>query len=231
VSLKSAIRNPQSAILKSVVFLASLGPLGWLVWAAFTGNLSANPLSDLTNETGVWTLRFLCITLAITPLRRITGWNSLIRFRRMTGLFAFFYGILHFLIYVIVDRFAGLDFPDGIVAWSTVRNLAASVGEDVYKRPFITVGFTALMLMVPLAATSTSGMIRRLGGRRWNRLHRLVYVSAAAGVVHYWWLVKADVSRPRIYALVVGLLLAFRLWWWARKRVLSPVRTPALSRN
>jgi sulfoxide reductase heme-binding subunit YedZ len=217
--------------LKPVVFFASLGPLAWLVWAAFTGNLSANPLSDLTNETGVWTLRFLCITLVLTPLRRITGWNSLIRFRRMAGLFAFFYGTLHFLIYVIVDRFAGLDFPDGFVAWSTLRNLAASVAEDVYKRPFITVGFTALMLMLPLAVTSTAGMIRRLGGKRWNRLHRLVYVSAIAGVVHYWWLVKADVSRPQIYALVVGLLLAFRLWWWGRKRVLSPVRTPALSRN
>jgi methionine sulfoxide reductase heme-binding subunit len=227
---KSAIRNPVSA-LKPVVFLASLGPLAWLVWAALTGNLSANPLSDLTNETGVWTLRFLCITLAVTPLRRITGWNSLIRFRRMTGLFAFFYGSLHFLIYVIVDRFAGLDFSDGIVTWSTLRNLAASVGEDVYKRPFITIGFTALTLMVPLAATSTAGMIRRLGGKRWNRLHRLVYVSAVAGVIHYWWLVKADTSRPQTYALIVGLLLGFRAWWWARKRVVSPVRTPALSRN
>ena len=210
-------------ILKPVVFLAALGPLAWLIWATFTGNLSANPLSDITNETGVWTLRFLCITLAITPLRRITGWNGVIRFRRMTGLFAFFYGTLHFLTYVIVDRFAGLDFPDGFVAWSTVRNLARSVGEDVYKRPFITIGFTALMLMVPLAATSTAGMIRRLGGRRWNRLHRLVYVSATAGVVHYWWLVKADIRRPAAYGLVVALLLAFRAWWsW--RRVAAPVR-------
>jgi methionine sulfoxide reductase heme-binding subunit len=230
VGFKSAIRNPVSA-LKPVVFLASLGPLAYLVWAALTGNLSANPLSDLTNETGVWTLRFLCITLAITPLRRITGWNSVIRFRRMTGLFAFFYGSLHFLIYVIVDRFAGLDFSEGIVTWSTLRNLAASVGEDVYKRPFITIGFTTLMLMVPLAATSTAGMIRRLGGKRWNRLHRLVYVAAVTGVIHYWWLVKADISRPQTYALIVGLLLGFRAWWWARKRAVSPVRTPALSRN
>src|SRR6267378_2317521 len=112
-------------ILKVCAFAASLGPFVWLVWAALTGNLSANPLSDLTNETGVWTLRFLCITLAITPLRRLTGWNVVIRFRRMAGLFAFFYGSLHFLIYVIADRFAGLDFPDGIVAWTTVRNLIA----------------------------------------------------------------------------------------------------------
>ena len=200
-------------VVKPAVFVASLGPAAWLVWAVVTGNLSANPLSDLTNETGVWTLRFLCITLALTPLRRLTGWNGFVRFRRMAGLFAFFYGTLHFLIYVIADRFAGLDFPDGFIAWSTVRNLARSVGEDIYKRPFITIGFTAWTTMVPLAATSTAGMIRRLGGRNWNLVHRLVYATVALGVTHYWWLVKADISRPRIYAVVVGLLLAFRVYW------------------
>ena len=115
-------------VLKPLVFLAALGPAAWLVWAALTGNLSANPLSDLTNETGVWTLRFLCITLAITPLRRITGWNRWIRFRRMAGLFAFFYGTLHFLTYVIADRFAGLEFPNAVVAWTTVTGLAAPYG-------------------------------------------------------------------------------------------------------
>jgi sulfoxide reductase heme-binding subunit YedZ len=208
-------------VLKPVVFVAALGPAGWLVWAALTGNLSANPLSDLTNETGVWTLRFLCVTLAITPLRRITGWNSLIRFRRMVGLFAFFYGTMHFLTYVIVDRFAGLDFPNGIVAWTTIRNLAKSVGDDIYKRPFITVGFTAWSTMVPLAVTSTAGMIRRLGGRLWNKIHRLVYVTASAGVIHYWWLVKADVRRPITYGVVVGLLLGYRLYW-ARLRSVVP---------
>jgi methionine sulfoxide reductase heme-binding subunit len=208
------------------VFLASLIPVAWLVWAALTNNLSANPLSDITNETGVWTLRFLCVTLAITPLRRLTGWNAVIRFRRMAGLFAFFYGTLHFLTYVIADRFAGLDFPDGIVALSTVRNLAASVGEDILKRPYITVGVTALTLMVPLAVTSTAGMIRRLGGKRWNQLHRLVYASAIAGVVHYWWLVKADVSRPQTYALVVAVLLGFRVWW-ARRRSSIPLAARA----
>jgi sulfoxide reductase heme-binding subunit YedZ len=213
-------------LIKVLFFCASLGPAAWLVWAALTGNLSANPLSDLTNETGVWTLRFLCITLAITPLRRITGWNALIRFRRMAGLFAFFYGSLHFLTYVIADRFAGLDFPDGIVAWSTLRNLAGSVGDDIYKRPFITIGFTAFVLMVPLALTSTAGMIRRLGGKRWNRLHRLVYVSGVAGVVHYWWLVKADIRNPAAYAAVVALLLGFRLWWLQR-RTTAAVRSPA----
>ena len=183
-----------------------------MIWAALTGNLSANPLSDITNETGVWTLRFVCITLAITPLRRLTGWNAAIKFRRMTGLFAFFYGTVHFLTYVIVDRFAGLDFPDGMVALSTVRNLIHSVGEDVYKRPFITVGFTAWMTMLPLALTSTAGMIRRLGGRRWNLLHRLVYATGLLGVLHYWWLVKADVSRPLTYGAVVALLLGFRIY-------------------
>jgi sulfoxide reductase heme-binding subunit YedZ len=168
-------------------------------------------LSDYRNETGVWTLRFLCATLAITPLRRLTGWHALIRFRRMLGLFAFFYASLHFVSYLIFDRFAGLDFPNGIVSWTTVHNLAAAVADDVYQRPYITVGFAAFVAMVPLAATSTAGMIRRLGGRRWQMLHRLVYVSAVCGVIHYWWLVKADVSRPQAYALVVGVLLGFRL--------------------
>lgn len=197
-------------VFKPVVFTASLGPLAWLVWAALTGNLSPNPLSDITNETGVWTLRFLCITLAITPLRVITGWHAAIRFRRMTGLFAFFYGTLHFLIYAIADRFAGLDFTNGMFTLATARNLVASVGEDIYKRPFITVGFTAWMTLVPLAITSTAGMIRRLGGRRWNLLHRLVYLTAVLGVVHYYWLVKADVRRPVTYGIVVGVLLAVR---------------------
>jgi sulfoxide reductase heme-binding subunit YedZ len=205
-------------VAKPACFLAGLAPAGWLVWAALSGGLSANPLSDVTHETGVWALRFLCVTLALTPLRRLSGWNSIIKFRRMAGLFAFFYGTLHLLIYTIADRFAALDFPDGIVSWSTVRNLAQSVGADVYKRPFITIGFTAFVLMIPLAVTSTAGMIRRMGGKRWAALHRLVYVSAVAGVVHYWWLVKADISRPRIYALVVALLLGFRVWWAARAR-------------
>ena len=204
-------------VLKPLVFLASLGPLAWLIWAGLTGNLSANPLSDLTNETGVWALRFICASLAITPLRRLTGWNWLTRFRRMIGLYAFFYGSLHFLVYTIVDKFAGLEFIDGIVAWSTARNLALAVWDDVYKRPFITIGFTALVLMLPLAITSTAGWIRRLGGKRWAALHRLVYVTGVAAVVHYYWLVKADVSRPLIYAAVVALLLGMRVYWARQK--------------
>ncbi len=212
-------------LVKPAAFLAAVAPSAWLVWAALHGQLSVNPLSDLTNETGVWTLRFLCLTLSITPIRRATGWNDAIRFRRMLGLFAFFYGSLHLLTYAVADRFASLDFHDGVLAWSTARDLAVSVGSDVSKRPFITIGFTAWLCMAPLAITSTAAMIRRLGGRRWRALHRLTYATAIAGVLHYWWLVKADVRRPQMYALVVGSLLAFRLWRWAR-----PAGVPMMKR-
>jgi methionine sulfoxide reductase heme-binding subunit len=200
-------------VAKPVIFLAALAPAAQLAWSAATGTLSANPLGDLTHETGTWTLRFLCITLAITPLRRIGGWNRWIRFRRMAGLFAFFYGTLHLLTYVIADRFAGLEFQNGIVAWTTLTSLTRAVWDDISKRPYITVGFTAWATMVPLTMTSTAGMIRRLGGKRWTRLHRLVYATAILGVAHFWWLVKADIRRPLTYAVVVGLLLTFRVYW------------------
>jgi sulfoxide reductase heme-binding subunit YedZ len=225
--------------LKPVVFLASLGPLFYLIWAALTGNLSANPLSDLTNETGVWTLRFLCITLAITPLRKLTGWNPFIKFRRMAGLFAFFYGSLHLLTYAIADRFAGLEqaggwvealsgghAPGGALVVATLRALAKSIGEDIYKRPFITVGFAAWITMLPLAITSTAGWIRRLGGKRWNRLHKVVYVTGILGPLHYWWLVKADVSRPLTYAAVVAVLLGARIYWNRARKQAIPARVP-----
>jgi sulfoxide reductase heme-binding subunit YedZ len=199
-------------VAKPILFVAALGPAVYLTWAALTNHLSANPLSDVTNETGVWTLRFICITLLITPFRNVTGWNALVRFRRMAGLYAFFYGTLHFLTYVILDRFAGLvDFPNGIVSLTTVHNLTKSIIGDIAMRPFITVGFTAFVLMIPLAITSTTGWIRRLGGKRWALLHRLVYGTAIAGVVHYWWLVKADIRRPMIYGAIVAVLLGFRL--------------------
>lgn len=213
-------------IAKPLVFAAGLAPAAYLTWAVFTNHLSPNPLSDVTNLTGVWTLRFVCITLAITPVRRLASWHVLTRFRRMTGLFAFFYGSLHFLTYAILDRFLGLDLvldrlggvqAGSIFAPDVFRSLAMSVGADVFKRPFITVGFTAFVLMIPLAITSTAGWIRRLGGRRWNLLHRLIYVTAIAGVVHYWWLVKADTSRPQNYAVIVALLLGFRLYTRYRK--------------
>ena len=182
-------------VLKPALFVLCLGPLGWLVWAAFTGGLGANPISTITKETGTWTLRFLVLTLSVTPLRRITGWNEAVRFRRMIGLFAFVYGSLHFLTYIWLDQFFAVD----------------EIVKDIRKRPFITVGFTAFSLMVPLALTSTTASIRRLGGKRWQRLHRLVYFSAIAGVSHYWWLVKADIQRPQIYAAIVAMLLGFRV--------------------
>ena len=150
----------------------------WLVWAALTGNLSANPLSDITNETGVWTLRFLCITLAITPLRRLTGWNAdhpVPPDGRALRVLLRLAALPHLRHRRPLRRRS--TFPDGIVAWTRSRNLATSVGEDIYKRPFITIGFTAFVLMVPLAVTSTAGLIRRLGGKRWQALHRLVYVA------------------------------------------------------
>jgi sulfoxide reductase heme-binding subunit YedZ len=197
--------------LKLLVFAAALIPFSHLVWRGFNGNLTADPLVEITNETGIWTLRFVVITLAITPLRRLSGWNTVIRFRRMLGLFAFFYAMLHFTTYLVGDRFASLDFPDGFVAWSTFINLLASIWEDVAKRPYITVGFIAFVSMIPLALTSTARWIRRLGGRNWQRLHRLIYLTGIAGVVHYWWRVKADTLHPLIYAVLVALLLGYRL--------------------
>ena len=188
--------------LKAVLFAAALGPVAWLGWGAWTDALGANPIETITRETGTWTLRLLVLTLAITPLRRLTGWNDAIRFRRMLGLFAFFYGTLHLLTYVWLDQFF-----DG-----------AALLKDVYKRPFITAGATAFFVMLPLALTSTAGMIRRLGGRAWRRLHQLVYLAAIAGVVHYWWLVKADIRRPRTYALLLAMLLGYRAFVALRSR-------------
>jgi sulfoxide reductase heme-binding subunit YedZ len=206
------------------VFVAALAPAAWLVWSALYGDLGADPLAEITHQTGDWTLRFVCITLAITPLRRLTGWNAAIRFRRMAGLYAFFYGSAHFLVYVVADRFAGLvDFPQGIVSWDTASRLLASIGADIYKRPYITVGFSALVLMLPLAVTSTAGWIRRLGGKRWSALHRLIYVTAILGVVHYWWLVKADIRHPATYGAIVAVLLGVRMYWTRqRPRAKSP---------
>ena len=197
--------------MKLFVFAAALVPFAHLIWRGYNGDLTADPLVEITNQTGLWTLRFVVITLAITPIRRVTGWNPIIRFRRMLGLFAFFYSVLHFLTYLVGDRFASLDFPDGFVAWSTLVNLLASIWEDVAKRPYITVGFIAFVSMIPLALTSTTGWIRRLGGRNWQRLHRLIYVTGIAGVLHYLWRVKADTLHPLIYAGIVSLLLGYRL--------------------
>lgn len=182
-------------VIKPLVFLACLLPFGWLVLGMFTGGLGVNPVETITNTTGIWTLRLIAITIAISPIRWITKWNPLILLRRMVGLFAFFYGTLHFMTYFVLDH--SLMF-DGL--W-----------DDVVERPYITMGFTAFVLMIPLALTSTQGWIRRLGGKRWNLLHRLVYISAILGVVHYWWKVKVDVSEPAFYGLIVAVLLGARL--------------------
>jgi methionine sulfoxide reductase heme-binding subunit len=183
---------------KVVVFLLCLAPLGMLILRAVQGNLTANPIEFITHATGDWTLRFLVITLAITPLRKILRLPHLIRFRRMLGLFAFFYACLHFSTWIGLDKFFD---------W-------AEMWKDVQKRRFITVGFTGFVLMIPLAVTSTAGWIRRLGGKRWQMLHRAIYLSAIAGVIHYYWLVKSDVRKPLMYAGMVGVLLAWRLGSW-----------------
>jgi sulfoxide reductase heme-binding subunit YedZ len=180
---------------KVVVFLLCLAPLALLGWAAYNNKLGANPIEYITHATGDWTLRFLCITLAITPLRKLLKLPDLIRFRRMLGLFAFFYGCLHLTTYVWLDKF--FDWQE--------------IVKDIAKRPFITAGFTSWMLMLPLALTSTTGWIRRLGGKRWRTLHRAVYFSASAGVVHYYWLVKSDVRKPVMYGTIVGVLLLLRV--------------------
>jgi len=195
---------------KPVVFLAGLGPFLWLVYNAFFGDLGVNPVETITNTTGLWTLRLLVVTILVTPLRWVTGFNPVIQFRRMIGLFAFFYGALHFMTYFVLD----LSFMfDGL--W-----------EDVVKRPYITVGFTAFVLMLPLAITSTQGWIRRMGGKKWNLLHKLVYVSAVLGVLHYVWKVKVDEPTPYIYGAIVAVLLAARVWKWAQKRAsVAPPRT------
>ncbi|HWP57572.1 MAG TPA: protein-methionine-sulfoxide reductase heme-binding subunit MsrQ [Candidatus Acidoferrales bacterium] len=180
--------------LKAAAFFACLAPLGLLVWDGYTDNLGANPIEAITRASGKWTLIFILITLAVTPLRKITGWRDLIKLRRMLGLYAFFYGCLHFLTYVWLDQF----FDWGAIA------------KDVIKRPFITAGFVSFVLLIPLAATSTAAMIRRLG-KRWRQLHRLIYVSALGGVLHFLWLVKADIRRPALYGSILAVLLAVRL--------------------
>jgi sulfoxide reductase heme-binding subunit YedZ len=181
--------------IKAPIFVLCLSPVAFLGWRALQNRLGANPIEFITHFTGDWTLRFLVIALTITPLRKLSGLPELIRFRRMLGLFAFFYGSLHFLTYIWLDKF--FDWSD---MW-----------KDVVKRPFITAGFLAFVLLIPLAITSTTGWIRRLGGARWQMLHRLVYVSCVAGAIHYYWLVKSDVRLPLMYASMVGVLLVYRI--------------------
>ena len=186
---------------KAVVFVLCLMPLTRLVAGGFLGRLGVNPLEFITRSTGTWTLVFVLVTLAVTPLRRITGWHWLARLRRMLGLYAYFYGLLHFTTFIWLDHFFDVS----------------AIAKDIVKRPFVTIGFAAFAIMVPLAVTSTDAMVRRLGGRKWMALHKLVYALAICGVIHYWWLVKRDVTQPAIYALVLALLLGYRAVSASRK--------------
>lgn len=195
--------SPQTiTTLKAALFGLCLLPFGLHLQRWFGDALGANPIEAITRASGDWTLRFLLITLAVTPLRRLSGLNWLLRLRRMLGLFAFFYASLHFTTYLWLDQFFDLQ----------------AIAKDVLKRPFITVGFAAFVLLIPLAATSTNAAIRRLGGRRWQALHRSVYAIAILGVVHYWWLVKADIREPLMYAAILALLLGLRAWWREQER-------------
>jgi len=194
--------------MKVAVFLVCLGPVSVLVWKGLHGQLGANPVDVITRSTGRWTLTFLLITLGVTPLRKLSGSPWLVRFRRMLGLFAFFYGTLHLMTYVWLDKFFDLH----------------AMLHDIAKRRFITAGMTAWSLILPLALTSTAGWIRRLGGKRWQRLHQLIYFSATAAVIHFIWLVKADLRRPLTYGAILATLLAYRVASW----VAAKTRTRAV---
>ena len=196
-------RDPVS-LSKPFVFAAALAPVARIAWGLFVDPdlLGANPAEFIEHATGDWAIQFLLITLAVSPLRRLTGWNALIRYRRMLGLFAFFYAVLHFACYLTFDKVFDLG----------------EIGRDILKRPYITVGFAALVIMLPLAITSTKGWIRRLGGGTWNRLHQLVYPAAILGVLHYWWLVKRDITWPALWAAILLVLLGQRVWLRLRPR-------------
>jgi sulfoxide reductase heme-binding subunit YedZ len=198
-------------VWKPVVFALCLVPGLLIVGDTFeiTGSLGANPVEEIQDRLGNWALRFIMIALAVTPLRRLAGWTWLARFRRMLGLYAFFYTLLHFLVWLILDQ--GVLWP--------------AIVEDVAKRPFITIGFAALVILAAMALTSTNGMRRRLG-RRWQQLHYGAYVVGILGVWHYWWQVKKDIREPLIYAAILAVLLGLRLWFHYRKASRQP-RQPA----
>lgn len=189
------------------MFVASLLPLAWILWLGWQDQWGANPVETLSRFTGDWSLRFLLLTLAVTPLRRLTGWNGMQKFRRMLGLFAFLYVCLHFGVYLVFDQFFD---------WRAIV-------EDVAKRPYITVGFAGFLLLIPLAVTSTNRMMKRLG-RNWQRLHRLVYPIGVLGVLHYLWLVKADLTEPLLYGGVLAVLLGYRWWWTHSAAVIRSTR-------
>jgi sulfoxide reductase heme-binding subunit YedZ len=200
-SLKT-LNNKVLIWLKISIFLIALIPLTKLAINGYLDNLGANPIEKITHRTGYWTLTFLLITLTITPLRRLTGWSWLVRLRRMLGLFAFFYACLHFLTYLVLDQFFD---------W-------ANISKDIIKRPYITVGFAAFVLLIPLAITSTKRMTKLLGGKRWLQLHRLIYLIAIGGVIHFWWLVKKDITEPLNFSILLAVLLVIRLIYWGRTK-------------
>ncbi len=202
--------NPtQVAKIKAAVFVVCLVPLALLALRAWRDQLGANPIEYITHATGWWTLTFLMITLTVTPARRLLSMPWLLRLRRMLGLFAFFYASLHFTTYLWLDQFFDL----------------ADIVKDVAKRPFITVGFTAFLLLIPLAATSTNAMVKRLGARRWQWLHRVVYVIGILGVTHFLWLVKKDIREPLVFIAILVCLLGSRLWWrWRESSVVPGAR-------
>lgn len=201
----------QLQTIKIIVFLAALLPLARLVWFGFADRLGANPIEFITRSTGDWTLYFLCLTLAVTPLRRLLQWPWLIRLRRMLGLFCFFYAALHFTTFLWFDHF--FDFGE---MW-----------RDVLKRPFIAVGFTTFVLLIPLAITSSNAMVRRLGGKHWQQLHRLIYLIAPLGILHFWWMKagKNDFAEPIVFGAIVAILLGMRLYWRFMQNGARPLRT------
>ena len=197
-------------LLKAAVWAACLAPLAGLLYRAATGNLGANPISFITNWLGDWTLRLLLTCLAMTPLRLVSGWSWPVTLRRLLGLFTFFYATLHFSVWLVLDHFFN---------WR-------EMGADILKRPYITAGMTALTLMIPLAATSTAAAVRKLGGRNWQRLHRLIYVIGVCGVLHYRWLAKKAIPDPYYYIAVLVLLLGIRGWFWTRRAARLAVASP-----
>jgi len=199
-------------LLKPVVFIASLSPFLFDAGAAVMNRLGPHAYRVIIEDTGTWSLWFITLTLVLTPLRRLTSAHGLVRYRRMMGLFAFFYGAVHTLTYVVFDRFAGLDVPSDADASSTIGALTVSTVRDIWDKPFLAMGFVAFVLMVPLAGTSTSGMIRRLGGTTWRRLHRFIYVVAMASLLHHWWPLT-DRFRVDRFGLLIGMSLLARAAW------------------
>jgi len=216
-------------VLKSAVFIASLSPFLFDACSALTGRLGPHAYRVIIQDTGKWSLWFITLTLALTPLRRLTSAHGLVRYRRMVGLFAFFYGAMHTLTYVVFDRVAGLDLPLDSDASSTIGALTVSTVHDIWDKPFLAIGVAAFVLMVPLAGTSTSGMIRRLGGTTWRRLHRLIYVVAIASLLHHWWPLT-DHFRVDRFGVLIGISLVARGVVWLRARRHTSVGVSARER-